>query len=238
MKKFKELNLEEIKQAISQSETLAGVLHLLECHDNTSNRDSLKKTIQDNDIDVSHLKTKTSKKLYLENPKYCKHCGKEISYEKRENDFCNSSCATSFNNKGVCKHGQKKPEHSYCLNCGKEITSGRHFCDNTCYAEYERKQYIERWKRGEETGIIGEDGIATAVRKYMFEKHNNACQKCGWNQVNPFTGLVPLQIHHIDGDCKNNQENNLELLCPNCHALTENFGSRNDNCTRIDKRYR
>ena len=238
MKKFKELNLEEIKQAISQSETLAGVLHLLECHDNTSNRDSLKKAIQDNDIDVSHLKTKTSKKLYLENPKYCKHCGKEIPYEKRENDFCNSSCAASFNNKGVCKHGQKKPEHSYCLNCGKEITSSRHFCDNTCYAEYERKQYIERWKRGEETGIIGEDGIATAVRKYMFEKHNNACQKCGWNQVNPFTGVVPLQIHHIDGDCKNNQENNLELLCPNCHALTENFGSRNGNCTRIDKRYR
>ena len=37
---------------------------------------------------------------------------------------------------------------------------------------------------------------------------------------------------------QNNQENNLELLCPNCHALTENFGSRNSNCTRIDKRYR
>lgn len=238
MKKFKELNLEEIKQAISQSETLAGVLHLLECHDNTFNRNSLKKIILDNDIDISHLKTKTSKKLYLENPKHCKYCGKEIPYEKRENDFCNSSCAASFNNKGVCKHGQKKPDHSYCLNCGKEITRGRHFCDNTCYAEYERKQYIERWKRGEETGIIGEDGIATAVRKYMFEKNNNSCEICGWHEVNPYTRLVPLQIHHIDGDCKNNSEENLQLLCPNCHALTENFGSRNENCTRIDKRYR
>jgi predicted nucleic acid-binding Zn ribbon protein len=146
----------------------------------------------DNSIDISHLKTKTSKKLYLENPKHCKHCGKEIPYEKRENDFCNSSCAASFNNKGVCKHGQKKPDHSYCLNCGKEITRGRHFCDNTCYAEYERKQYVERWKRGEETGIIGEDGIATAVRKYMFEKNNNSCEICGWHEVNPYTGLVPL----------------------------------------------
>lgn len=152
----------------------------------------MKKVILDNNIDVSHLKTNTSKKLYLENPKYCKYCGKEIPYEKRENDFCDSSCAASYNNKGTCKHGQKKPDHSYCLNCGKEITRGGRFCNNTCYAEYERKQYIERWKQGKETGIIGEDGIATAVRKYMFEKNNNSCEICGWHETNPYTGLIPL----------------------------------------------
>lgn len=236
MKKFKELNLEEIKQAISQSKTLAGVLHLLECHDNSSNRNKLKEYISNNNIDISHLKFNITKKNYI--PKICKHCGKEIPYEKRENGFCNSSCAASFNNKGVCKHGQKKPDHSYCLNCGKEITRGRRFCNNTCYAEYERKQYIERWKRGEETGIIGEDDIANAIRKYMFEKNNNSCEICGWHKVNPYTGLIPLQIHHIDGDCKNNKEENLQLLCPNCHALTDNFGRRNENCTRVDKRYR
>ena len=89
-----------------------------------------------------------------------------------------------------------------------------------------------------ESGIIGKDKIATAVKVYLKEKYNNSCQKCGWNQVNYFTGLVPLQIHHIDGNCLNNQEFNLQLLCPNCHALTENFGSRNKNCTRIDKRKR
>lgn len=134
---------------------------------------------------------------------------------------------------------QNQPKiKQYCLNCGKEIDKRNKFCNNTCHAEYNRKQYIDLWKQGLETGTVGEDVIAVAVRKYMFEKHKNSCQKCGWNQINPFTGLVPLQIHHIDGDCKNNQENNLELLCPNCHALTENFGSRNDNCTRIDKRYR
>ena len=36
----------------------------------------------------------------------------------------------------------------------------------------------------------------------------------------------------------NNSEENLQLLCPNCHSLTENFGSRNINCTRIDTRIR
>ena len=76
------------------------------------------------------------------------------------------------------------------------------------------------------------------IRRYLFEKYNNSCQQCGWSKTNIHTELVPLQIHHIDGDCTNNKENNLELLCPNCHALTENFGSRNKNATRIDKRIR
>ena len=108
----------------------------------------------------------------------------------------------------------------------------------TCKTQYEEKTYIERWKNGEESGLIGKDGIKKAVRNYLFNKYNNSCQLCGWNQVNQYTGRVPLQIHHIDGDCTNNKEDNLQLLCPNCHSLTENFGSRNKNCTRIDKRQR
>lgn len=57
--------------------------------------------------------------------------------------------------------------------------------------------------------------------------------ECGWNEINPYTGLIPLQIHHIDGNCLNNEENNLELLCPNCHALTENYGNLNKNSQRV-----
>ena len=129
-------------------------------------------------------------------------------------------------------------ESNKCLVCGKEIGRRSKFCSNTCSAEYKRIEYIERWKRGEETGTIGKDDIATAVRLYLREKYNNSCQRCGWNVINEYTGIVPLQIHHIDGDCTNNYEDNLQLLCPNCHALTDNFGSRNENCTRIDKRYR
>lgn len=112
------------------------------------------------------------------------------------------------------------------------------YCNNTCMAEYKRKEYIKRWKAGQESGIKGTNDIAAPVRIYLKSKYNNSCQKCGWNQINKFTGLVPLQIHHIDGDCLNNKEDNLQLLCPNCHALTENYGSRNSNCTRIDRRVR
>lgn len=36
-----------------------------------------------------------------------------------------------------------------------------------------------------------------------------------------------LQIHHIDGNHYNNEESNLQLLCPNCHSLTPTFGALN-----------
>lgn len=107
------------------------------------------------------------------------------------------------------------------------------YCNNTCQAEYNHKQYINRWLKEEESGRSGQYGISEHIRRYFFQKYNSSCQLCGWNKVNPYTGRVPLQLHHIDGDCLNNKEENLQLLCPNCHSLTENFGSSNKNSSRI-----
>ena len=38
------------------------------------------------------------------------------------------------------------------------------------------------------------------------------CEKCGWGEFNLFTNTVPLEIHHKDGDYKNNRPENLEVL--------------------------
>lgn len=35
-----------------------------------------------------------------------------------------------------------------------------------------------------------------------------------------------LQVDHIDGDCYNNEFNNLRFICPNCHSQTSNFSGR------------
>lgn len=55
---------------------------------------------------------------------------------------------------------------------------------------------------------------------------------CGWHKVNEFTGKVPLEVHHIDGNYKNNSEDNLQLLCPSCHSLTSTYGGANRGCGR------
>lgn len=237
MRKFNELSKSEIEQAIQESEYLAEVLRSLDCIDNGYNRTRLKQFIEDNSINTSHIKIRLNKESYEANPKLCLQCGKPIPYEHRDNKFCDSSCAASYNNKGVIKRSKK--ELRYCLCCGKELnTHQSKYCSNECQSRYEQQEWVERWKSEKISGTTGEQYYSHRIRRYLFEKYNNSCQCCGWNIVNPHTGLVPLQVHHIDGDCKNNKEENLQLLCPNCHALTENFGSRNENATRVDLRMR
>ena len=60
--------------------------------------------------------------------------------------------------------------------------------------------YIERWLKGQETGRRGNTGISRHIRKYLFQAHNNSCQLCNWSEINNHTNLIPLEIHHIDGN--------------------------------------
>ena len=48
------------------------------------------------------------------------------------------------------------------------------------------------------------------------------CHNKEWNGKK-----IPLEVHHIDGDSTNNELDNLQLLCLNCHAQTDNFRSSN-----------
>ena len=128
--------------------------------------------------------------------------------------------------------GKKK-----CKNCGVLLKNWRgSYCSKKCQNEYTQKTLVEKWKNGEIKGCDVGGNTREFVRRYLMEKNNCKCEKCGFNEVNEYTGLSILQIHHKDGDCFNTSEENLSLLCPNCHALTENFGSRNRNATRTDKR--
>ena len=118
----------------------------------------------------------------------------------------------------------RKKEHKYCLCCHKELFGkAKKYCNNSCRQEYEYRQYIERWKCGLENGMRGMYQLSSYIKKYLFQKYDNKCCKCGWSQINPFTNNIPLETHHKDGDYTNNREDNFELLCPNCHSLTDTY---------------
>jgi len=51
------------------------------------------------------------------------------------------------------------------------------------------------------------------------------CEDCG---IGEWRGRpLSLELHHVNGDGRDNRLENLQLLCPNCHSQTENFGVRN-----------
>lgn len=123
-----------------------------------------------------------------------------------------------------------------CINCGEVITGrGLKYCDNSCQKEYEYKQYIDRWKQGLETGLRGEYQVSERIRRYLFETRGQKCEQCGWSEVNLFTGKIPVEIHHKDGNYKNNTEENLQILCPNCHSLTATYKNANVNGGRKER---
>jgi hypothetical protein len=46
---------------------------------------------------------------------------------------------------------------------------------------------------------------------------------------------IPLELHHINGDRFDNRLNNLQLLCPNCHALTDNNAGKGIISNRLSR---
>lgn len=105
----------------------------------------------------------------------------------------------------------------------------RKFCNAKCQSEYYYKEYIDKWKSGVINGSTNSKwgGLSDYIRRYLFEKYNNKCCICGWCEVNQHTNKIPLEVDHIDGNSENNKEDNLRLVCPNCHSLTATYRGLN-----------
>lgn len=67
--------------------------------------------------------------------------------------------------------------------------------------------------------------------KAIINLRGRKCENCGlteW-QGKP----INLEIHHIDGNHNNNELENIQLLCPNCHSYTDNYCGKNINSGKI-----
>ena len=116
------------------------------------------------------------------------------------------------------------------------IKNNNKYCNIKCQKEYEYKRYIEKWKNNNVNGGRGEYQISMYIKRYLYDKYKNKCARCGWGKMNMYTKNIPLEVEHIDGNYKNNKEENLILLCPNCHSLTSTYKGANINNGRKSRR--
>ena len=68
-------------------------------------------------------------------------------------------------------------------------------------------------------GSYKKNGKTTLAPLIALRGHQ--CERCGLTKW--LEQPIKLEIHHKNGDRSNNELDNLEILCPNCHSYTETF---------------
>lgn len=136
--------------------------------------------------------------------KNCIQCGilfRTNKWKINIRKFCSPECGFKYN-------GKRGSVVLSCQVCGKEFrrnpgnVRGIATCSNRCMGIAKRKDWPS-------------SGKFAAVRKW-FSRHGrmSECVKCGYKDV---PGI--LVLHHKNRDRTDNTRENLEVLCPNCHAL-------------------
>ena len=107
----------------------------------------------------------------------------------------------------------------------------------------------ETWNAARRRGVVRSRPQAMPVEVLLTGKRNRThvksrlisagllddagCAECG---IAEWLGEpLILELHHVNGDGKDNRLENLQLLCPNCHSQTETFSGRNNARLRLVK---
>ena len=182
---------------------------------------------------------------YNQNPNKCKYCNQDIIAKEgsrlsdvKRKQFCNSSCAASYNNKKTPK--RKAIKEGECSNCGttikyeyddnKKTYKKRQYC-NAClealkienltkHKNNKLLEYMSKTK-GEIKQLLKNPFSALrnqARRIYTNSNKPKVCSVCGYS--------THIEIAHIKGiaefndDAKISEINNIDnliALCPNHH---------------------
>lgn len=152
----------------------------------------------------------------------CLHCGSSITIGFK---FCSRSCSVSYNNRLTPKRIKKV---RVCSMCDNVVRRGMVACSDECMSKYKLKVLEGRAK----------DGLLSSrsLKRFLLMRDGEKCSSCGWSEINKTTGLVPVELDHIDGDSSNNELSNLRILCPNCHSLTPTFRALNAGRGRLNRK--
>ena len=139
----------------------------------------------------------------------------------------------------------KRKPNTKCIICEKQIyrrpivlerSKGKAFCGQACYGVSCRKEKpciicnklilssLHRITCSRGCSNIHREGIKyglgrpkdkveeiRSIKIRLLQNRGEKCERCGYSKAEV------LQVHHKDKNNKNNEFNNLEIICPNCH---------------------
>jgi 5-methylcytosine-specific restriction endonuclease McrA len=141
--------------------------------------------------------------------KDCPKCG--VRHDKN-GIYCSRSCANSRVFSDEAKHKKSialKGKRPTGIIKDKEAWSRK-------IKETALKKYVST--PFEELGSVNK-------RRRVFEEQKHCCNSCGISEW--VSKPISLELDHKDGNTSNNNRNNLEGLCPNCHSITDTWRGKN-----------
>lgn len=198
-----------------------------------SNKLSLSRKQITNKLRLLGFKTDITKSFkHLIKKEICLNCKTEFEYNKNKKlgrKFCSSKCCAQFNNCKKDSNGKIiiKDKEINCLFCDKILEYDNKtkrqtkFCSYACQAQIKIKIIFEKIESGDLSLP------SRQYKNYLINKYGEKCMECGWCEINPASGKVPIELEHIDGNSENNNLDNLKLLCPNHHSLTPTYKALN-----------
>lgn len=159
----------------------------------------------------------------------CEYCNKDCDGMFGSGRFCDASCARGFStrdkrdeiNKKVSLLMKGKPTPTL-IPFKKGFDKNRRIFDDK-----DRKKAVKVSKdKREKLYCVLKWSDLPRFEKYrrILKKQNEVCLWCGNNKWRDLK--LVLEIDHINGIHKDEREENLRYLCPNCHSQTPTWKNK------------
>ena len=157
--------------------------------------------------------------------KKCKKCGENFTPLKGLLNYCSLKCRNSRK----WSDDDKKKKSDSAKKSIKVKESNKRIHQNLDY-----KKISEKLKEKAKDKILSESFENLSferLRKRVIYEQNECCNRCKRNKW--FGEKLTLELEHKDGNHGNNERDNLEVLCPNCHSLTKTWRGRNKKTNKL-----
>jgi ribosomal protein L40E len=177
--------------------------------------------------DSNHPKRIQALINYNKNPKYCKLCNNKIQVsentspsEARKKQFCNKSCANTFNNFG--KHRRKLSNKSIC-ECGYKKSKKAKVCRKCLLNQGLINKSLNDIINGKKYTSTLLNDVRKHARNILLKNKDKKCLLCSSREFDEILEACHIKgIMTFDLDTKISEINkieNLVWLCPSHHKM-------------------